>query len=78
MDEKSIPRSGYQIKKDGKKVGKITSATMSPSLKKGIGIGFIDINHAKIGNLVKVKVRGNEKNATIINPPFYKEGSLHH
>ena len=51
---------------------------MSPSLKKGIGIGFIDINHAKIGNLVKVKVRGNEKNATIINPPFYKEGSLHH
>ena len=78
LDEKSIPRSGYQIKKDGKKVGKITSGTMSPSLKKGIGIGFIDINHAKIGNLVKVKVRGNEKNATIINPPFYKEGSLHH
>ena len=40
LDEKGIPRSGYDIvDADGKLIGKVTSGTMSPSLKKGIGLG---------------------------------------
>ncbi len=42
LDEKGIPRRGYDIvDSNGKHIGKVTSGTMSPSLKKGIGLGYV-------------------------------------
>ncbi len=77
MLDKAIPRVGYNIVYKGEVVGNVTSGTMSPSLKQGIGMGYIDISSNKIGNKINIDVRGKLKEAQIINPPFYKNGSLY-
>ncbi len=77
MLDKAIPRAGYSIIYNGEVVGSVTSGTMSPSLNKGIGMGYIDISCNAIGNKINIDVRGKLKEAQIVNPPFYKNGSLH-
>ena len=74
---KSIPRNGYNIIHNGEVVGNVTSGTMSPSLNQGVGMGYIDISCNEIGNKINIDVRGKLKEAQIIKPPFYKNGSLH-
>ena len=76
MLDKAIPRVGYDIIYKGEVVGNVTSGTMSPSLNQGIGMGYIDVSSNEIGNKINVDVRGKLKEAYIIKPPFYKNGSL--
>ena len=61
----------WPIYKDGKKIGKVTSAVYSPRLKKNIALAMIEINNSKIGNNLKVIVNGNEIDSKIIEKPFY-------
>ncbi len=61
----------WSINKNGKKIGKVTSAVYSPRLKKNIALAMIEINHSKIGNILKVITNDNEINSTIIEKPFY-------
>ena len=77
MLDRAIPRNGYNIIYNGELVGNVTSGTMSPSLKQGIGMGYIDKSHNIIGKKIDIDVRGKLKEAKIIKPPFYKNGSLH-
>ena len=77
MLDKAIPRSGYEVIHGGSSVGNVTSGTMSPSLKKGIGIGYIDKSYYEIGANIKIDVRGKLKQAQIVQAPFYKDGSLY-
>ena len=77
MLDKAIPRNKYNIIYNGEIVGNVTSGTMSPSLKQGIGMGYIDISCNGIGNKINIDIRGKLKEAQIIKPPFYKNGSLH-
>lgn len=76
MTEKAIPRKGCPILKNDQIVGEITSGTMSPSLGKGIGIGFVDIPFHKSGSELFVDIRGRKKSGIVVKPPFYKSGSL--
>ena len=57
--------------KDGKKVGKITSAVYSPRLKKNIALAMVEIDHSGIGNNLKISINGNEISSTVIEKPFY-------
>lgn len=76
MTEKAIPRSGCQIYIDNELVGRVTSGTMSPSLGKGIGIGYVNTPYTEAGIDIHVDIRGKMKKGVIIKPPFYKKGSL--
>ena len=76
MIEKAIPRSGCQIYIDNELVGRVTSGTMSPSLGKGIGIGYVNTPYTEAGIDIHVDIRGKMKKGVIIKPPFYKKGSL--
>ena len=49
MEEKSIPRKGYKIYSGEDLIGEITSGTMSPSLGKGIGLGYVSTPFKSIG-----------------------------
>lgn len=73
MEEKAIPRNGYDIK-DTKEntIGVVTSGTMSPSLGKGIGLGYVTATHAKLGEKIHIQIRKKTVPATIVKPPFYK------
>ncbi|MGC1632787.1 MAG: glycine cleavage system aminomethyltransferase GcvT [Gelidibacter sp.] len=73
LDEKGIPRQGYDIVDDqGNVVGVVTSGTMSPSLHKGIGLGYVPTNMSEVGNKIYIQIRKNAVPATIVKTPFYK------
>ena len=74
LDERGIPRQGYDIlDENGSKIGHVTSGTMSPSLKKGIGMGYVNKGHTKLGTKVFIQIRNKAVPATIVKLPFYKE-----
>ena len=73
MDEKAIPRHNYNIvDAEQNLIGKVTSGTMSPSIGKGIGLGYVAILHAKLGEKIHIQIRKKTVPATIVKPPFYK------
>ncbi|MCM4168904.1 Aminomethyltransferase [Arenibacter antarcticus] len=73
LTEKGIPRQGYAIvDKDGNTIGNVTSGTMSPSLSKGIGLGFVPIEISDAGTAIFIQIRKNAVPATIVKLPFYK------
>lgn len=56
--DKGIPRHGYEIvDAEDQVIGVVTSGTMSPVLKKGIGMGYVKPEYAKAGTEIFVKVR---------------------
>lgn len=75
MVDRAVPRKGYVIYADGEKVGMVTSGTQSPSLQKGIGLGYVPFGKHKPGMDIEIDIRGKMKKAVIIKPPFYKQGS---
>ncbi len=71
--EKGIPRQHYEICNEaGDIIGEVTSGTMSPMLKKGIGMGYIDKAYSKLGTAIFIKVREKLQAATVVKLPFYK------
>lgn len=75
LDERGIPRQGYDIvDENGKKIGEVTSGTMSPSLEKGIGLGYVPTDVAGIGNKIFIQIRKKAVPATQVKLPFYKKG----
>jgi len=73
LEERGIPRQGYEIEdEDGKVIGEVTSGTMSPSLEKGIGLGYVPTEVAKFGNKIFIKVRKKSIPAVQVKLPFYK------
>jgi aminomethyltransferase len=73
LEERGIPRQGYPIlNKDDKEIGQVTSGTMSPSMGKGIGLGYVTVAHAALGSEIKIRIRKNALRATIVKLPFYK------
>ncbi len=72
-DEKAFPRHGYDITVNGKKIGTVTSGTVSPVLEKPIALGYVDIEHAKEGSDVNFFIRGKEFPARVVTLPFLKK-----
>lgn len=73
LETKGIPRQGYDILDEaGNKIGMVTSGTMSPSLKKGIGMGYVKTGFTKFGTSIFIQVRNKSLPATIVKLPFYK------
>ena len=71
--ERGIPRQGYEIVNlNDEVIGNVTSGTMSPMLKKGIGMGYIKTEYAKLGNEIAIKVRNKSLKAEIVKAPFRK------
>jgi aminomethyltransferase len=69
--DKGIPRHGYEIVNGNDEViGNVTSGTMSPMLKIGIGLGYVKPEYAKPGTEVFIKVRNRNLQAMVVKPPF--------
>ncbi len=68
------PRPEYKVlSDDGTHIGMVTSGTSSPSLNNGIGMAYVDINHAKIGNGINIEIRGRTFPAEIVKKPIYRK-----
>lgn len=73
LDERGIPRQGYDIVDgSGKVIGNVTSGTMSPSLNKGIGMGYVPTIFKDPGTQIHIQIRKNAVPATVVKLPFYK------
>lgn len=73
LNERGIPRQGYPIlDKNENVIGEVTSGTMSPSLGKGIGLGYVPTELSSIGSNIYIQVRKNNLPATVVKLPFYK------
>ncbi len=75
LNDKGIPRKDYDILNlDEKVIGRVTSGTMSPSLSKGIGMGYVEFGQHKSGTEILIAVRNKKLKATIVKLPIYKKG----
>ena len=73
LNERGIPRKSYPIlDTNGNTIGEVTSGTMSPSLSKGIGMGYVAIEHSKVGTEIGIQIRKKVISATVVKTPFYK------
>ncbi len=73
MVDRGIPRHEYEIlNAKGEKIGHVTSGTMSPMLKIGIGMGYVNHDYAKIGSEIFIKIRDKSLKAKVVKFPFYK------
>ena len=74
MIDRGIPRHDYEIAdSEGNMIGRVTSGTMSPMLKIGIGIGYLATPLAKAGTEIDIVVRGRNLKAKVVKLPFYKK-----
>jgi len=73
MIDRGIPRGHYELcDADGNKLGEVTSGTQSPTLQKGIGMGYVPAAFSKPDTEIFVKVRDKLLKAKIVKLPFVK------
>ncbi len=71
MIDRGIPRHDYEIVDiAGTVIGKVTSGTQSPSLQKGIGMGYVKTSFSKVGTEIFIKIRDNIVLARVVKMPF--------
>ena len=73
LNDDAFPRQGYEITAGGTVIGAVTSGTFSPTLQKGIGMGYVDIGHARQGTSLGVRIRGKDVPAGVVQLPFVKK-----
>jgi aminomethyltransferase len=74
MQERAVPRHDYEIvDADGNVIGIVTSGTMSPSMNKGIGLGYVSSEFSGIDNDIYIRIRKNDVPAKVVKLPFYKK-----
>jgi aminomethyltransferase len=72
MIDRGIPRHLYKIAdENGNIIGDVTSGTMSPSIKVGIGMGYVKPAFAKTGTIIHILIREKLLKAKVVKMPFY-------
>jgi len=73
MIDRGIPRHDYPIlDAAGTVIGKVTSGTMSPSMKLGIGLGYVTVDNSKLESEIFIEIREKGVKAQVVKLPFYK------
>ncbi|NLJ71623.1 MAG: glycine cleavage system aminomethyltransferase GcvT [Syntrophomonadaceae bacterium] len=71
MIGKGIPRSQYEVAKDGEIIGLVTSGLLAPTLQKNLGLALIKKEFDKVGEPIEIIIRGKSVNARIVENSFY-------
>jgi len=72
VTERGIARDHQDVVINGERVGHVTSGSPAPFLKKNIGLAYVPIEHANVGQEIQIDVRGKLVGAQIAKTPFYK------
>ncbi len=70
---RGIPRAGHLVYSDQKEVGKVSSGNYAPSLKKGIGMAYVDVAYSEPGSELLVDIRGKATAVLVVKKPFYRK-----
>ena len=74
MTERGIARDDQDVLVNGERVGKVTSGSPAPYLKKNIGFAYVPMEFANEGQEIQIDVRGRAVGAKVVKTPFYKRG----
>jgi glycine cleavage system T protein (aminomethyltransferase) len=69
MQDAGIPRQGMAIAEGGE----VTSGSHSPMLDRGIGLGYVPTEHADVGSMLTIDVRGKPRRAEVVKKPIYEK-----
>ncbi len=72
MTERGIARDDQEVVINGNRVGRVTSGSPAPYLKKNIGMAYVPVEFAREGQQIEIDVRGRLVGAQIVKTPFYK------
>ena len=73
VTDRRVPRHGYPIEDtEGNEIGQVTSGTMSPSLEKPIGMGYVTKDFSAEGSDIQIVVGKKRLAARVVKTPFYK------
>ncbi len=73
MEERGIPRHHYHILDEkGTQIGNVTSGTMSPSMKKGIGMGYVSTGYSQPDSIIYIEIRNKRLKARVVKFPIFK------
>ena len=76
-ESRRSPRHNYKIfSTDEKNIGFVTSGSFSPSLNRGIGLGYVPLEFATPFTKLMVGDQENKFNVEVVTRPFYRNGSL--
>ncbi len=74
MIDRGIPRHDYPIQgANGNTIGRVTSGTMSPSMKIAIGLGYVTKENSTVNSEIFIEIRGKAIKAQVVKLPFYKK-----
>jgi aminomethyltransferase len=75
MIDRGIPRQHYEVADvSGKIIGEVTSGTMSPMMKQGIGMAYLPAGHCDTGSEIYIRIRNKDLKALVVDLPIYKKG----
>ena len=72
VTDRGIARDDQEVVVNGERVGKVTSGSPAPFLKKNIGFAYLPVEHANVGGELQIDVRGRLVGAQVVKTPFYK------
>ena len=72
VTERGIARDHQDVLIDDECVGQVTSGSPAPFLKKNIGLTYVPVAHANVGQQIQIDVRGKLVGAQLVKTPFYK------
>jgi sarcosine oxidase subunit alpha len=68
----SVPKECHLVIRDGTIVGRVTSVTFSPTLKRVIGMAYVSPDQTQLGNQFTIRIDGGQEiHAEVIRTPFY-------
>lgn len=73
MIDKGIPRHGYDVMNNGKKIGFVTTGYAAPTVNKNIGLAMVDIEYSKLETPIEIKIRKRILQAKVISKRFYNK-----
>ncbi len=73
LQERGIPRNGYEIYRNGSKIGYVTTGYLSPTLERSLGLALIASEYSLTGETIEIIVRRRAVKATIVEIPFYSK-----
>ncbi len=76
MVERGIPRHGFTILSDGQAIGEVTSGGYSPTLSRGLGLGYVPVSKTARDTPLTIDIRGRKVAARVVSLPFYRRPRL--
>ena len=72
VTDRGIARDHQEVLVDGQRIGQVTSGSPAPFLKKNIGLAYVPLQYAMVGQEIHIDVRGRLVGAQVVKTPFYK------